>query len=267
MKPTLKPITPSTHSANPPITPSTHSANPPITLPTYPPIPPATHYTLKIPPSILLRSVTFIPKMASITFRCSDTIETSSVFSQLDEVMPACPNIRQGRQARFSELGGLRALYHPYVVEAQFPWGTLPFDMQELIRDHTATSFAVESDFTMRFRFPEVSWANVQYVIRYEFKLMPPDLSTRPEIEVRVTRVLDPAFKQSRVFIESDVSMQEMLVNNFKEIKFSAISGVKLEMRHESGAPLHFVKFVSRENGVEHVFRTPFWSIIERSTI
>ncbi len=119
----------------------------------------------------------------------------------------------------------------------------------------------------MCFRFPEVRWANVWYVIRYEFKLMPRDLSTRPEIEVRVTRVLDPVFKKSCLFIESDVSMQEMLVNNRKEIKFFAISGLKVEMRHESGAPLPFVQFVSTENGVEHVFRTPFWSKIESNTI
>jgi hypothetical protein len=203
--------------------------------------------------------------------------------------MPARPNIRQERQARFSALGGLRALYrvssrfiymhglagmhlssHPYAVEAQFPWNILPFDMQELIRDHTATSFAVDSDFTMCFRFPGGSWANVRYLIRYEFKLMPRDLRTRPEIEVRVTRVLDPAFKQSRLFIESDVSMQEMLMDNHKEIKFSAISGVKVEMRHASGAPVPFVQFVStasQENGAERVFRTPFWSKMERDTI
>jgi hypothetical protein len=164
-------------------------------------------------------------------------------------------------------LAGMHLSSHPYVVQARFPWGTLPFDMQELIRDHTATSFAVESDFTMRFRFPEVSWTNVQYVLRYEFQLMPRELSTRPEIEVRVTRVLDPAFKQSRLFIESDVSMQDMLVNNFKEIKFSAISQVKLEMRHESGEQLPFVQFVSRANGVDRVFRTPFWSAINQNKI
>jgi hypothetical protein len=164
-------------------------------------------------------------------------------------------------------LAGMQLSSDAYVIDSQFPWDTLSFDMQELIRDYTAASFAVESDFKMRFRFPGLSWANVQYVIRYEFKLLPRNLSTSPEIEVRVARFLDPAFKQSRLFLESDVSMQEMLVNNYKEIKFSAISGVKLGMRHESGAPIPFVQFISRENGMEHVFRTPFWSTIERNTI
>ena len=67
-------------------------------------------------------------------------------------------------------LAGMHIMSYPHVVEALFPLDALPFDMQELIRDHTATSFAVESDFTMRFRFPEVSWTNVQYVLRYEFQ-------------------------------------------------------------------------------------------------
>jgi hypothetical protein len=44
---------------------------------------------------------------------------------------------------------------------------------------------------------------------------MPRDFSTRPEFEVTVTRFLDPAFKHSSLFRESDVPMQEMLVNNF----------------------------------------------------
>jgi hypothetical protein len=164
-------------------------------------------------------------------------------------------------------LAGMHNMSYPHVVGARFPLDTLPFDMQELIRDHTATSFAVESDFTMRFRFPEVSWTNVQYVIRYEFQLMPRDLSTRPEIEVRVTRVLDPAFKQSRLFIESDVSMQDILVNNFKEIIFSKVAGVKHDIHHGTGAPVPCVQFVSMETGVENVLRTPFWSAIEQTKI
>lgn len=164
-------------------------------------------------------------------------------------------------------LAGMHLSSHPYGVEARFPWKTLPLDMQELIRDHTATRFAVESDFTMRFRFPEVSWTNVRYVICYEFQLMPRDLNSRPEIEVRVTRVLAPEFKQSRLFIESDVCMQDMLVNNFKEIIFSKVAGVKHDIHHGTGAPVPCVQFVSMETGVENVLRTPFWSVIEQTKI
>lgn len=156
---------------------------------------------------------------------------------------------------------------HPHVVDTLFPLDSLPIDVQEFIRAHTATSFAVESDLTMRFRFPEVSWTNVQYVLRYEFQLMPRDLNSRPEIEVRVTRVLAPAFKQSRLFIESDVSMQEMLVNNFKEVVFCNVSEVKHDIRHGTGAPVPFVQFVSIEKGVQNVLRTPFWSAIEQAKI
>jgi len=164
-------------------------------------------------------------------------------------------------------LADMQLMSYPQVVEARSLLDTLPFDMQELIRDHTATSFAVESDFTMRFRFPGVSWTNVRYVIRYQFQLLPRDLSTRPEIEVRVTRVLDPAFKQSRLFTESDVTMQEMLVSNFKEIIFSKVAGVGHGIHHGTGAPVPCVHFVSMETGVQTVLRTPFWSAIEQSKI
>ena len=162
---------------------------------------------------------------------------------------------------------GLAGGSQPRAVEAQFPWDTLPVDMQELIREHTATSFAVESPFTMRFRFPGVGWAGVPYLIRYEFKLMPRDLSAGPEIEVRVTRALDPAFRQSRLFAESDAPMQEMLVGHYRELRFLGISGAQVEMRHESGSPLPFVHFVSARNGAQRVLKTPCWSRLERSAI
>ena len=57
--------------------------------------------------------------------------------------------------------------------------------------------------------------------------------------------------------------MQEVLVNNFKEISFPSVSAVRLEMRHDR----EFLQFVSRKKTVEHAFRTPFWSRIERHTI
>ncbi len=153
------------------------------------------------------------------------------------------------------------------LIKSQFPWSDLSHDMQELIRDQTGTIFAVESNFTMHLRFPEVGWTNVPYVIRYELLLTPRDLSTSPEIKVTLTRFLNPAFKHSRLFRESDASMQELLVNNFKEITFSSISAVRLEMRHDCAGQFEFIQFVSRKHGVEHAFRTPFWSRIERNTI
>ena len=170
----------------------------------------------------------------------------------------------------------------PRVSESQFAWGDLLPDMlpdlQEKILDHTATSFAVESYYPIHLRFSEVGWTEVPYVARYEFTLMPrkkllstsPEIkftiSASPEIEFTLTRFLDPAFMQSRLFTESEVSMQEMLVNNFmSEETFSSISAVRLEMRSESVGLFQFVQ--TREHATEHVLRTPFWSRVERNTI
>lgn len=95
----------------------------------------------------------------------------------------------------------------PQEIPSQFAWGDLPRDMQDSILDHTATSFAVESYYPIHLRFSEVGWTEVPYVARYEFKLLARDvdLSTSPEIEFTLTRFLDPAFRQSRLFGESDV--------------------------------------------------------------
>lgn len=136
-------------------------------------------------------------------------------------------------------------------------------DMQELIAEHTSARFAVDSDFTMRLRFPQLGWTDVPYVIRYELLLTPRDLSTGPELNVTLTRFLNPAFMHSPLFRESDAAMQELLVKNFKEITFPSVSAVRLETRHDR----EFLQFVSREKTAEHAFRTPFWSTIERDTI
>jgi hypothetical protein len=145
-----------------------------------------------------------------------------------------------------------------------FPFNELPLDVQRHVLAHTATSFTVQSDSTMCFRFPEVSWYNVPYVICYEFKLLPRNFDTQAEMEVRVSRFLKPEFKHSRLFSEVDVSMQEMLVNNFKEITFSSVSAARLELRNRS---LQFIQFISRTHGEEHVYVTPYWSHIERNVI
>jgi len=159
---------------------------------------------------------------------------------------------------------------NPRVIESQFAWGDLLPDMlpdlQEKILEHTATSFAVESYYPIQLRFSEVGWTEVPYVARYEFKLMPRNLSTSPKIEFTLTRVLDPAFMQSRLFLESEVCTQEMLVKNFMfEETFSLLSAVRLEMRSESVGIFRFVQ--TGAHGEEHLFRTPFWSRVERNTI
>lgn len=169
----------------------------------------------------------------------------------------------------------------PQVAPAQFAWGELIGDMQDSILGHTAASFAVESPYPihLRFyddRFSEVCWTEVPYVARYEFKLMPRkllprDLSTSPEIEFTLTRFLDPAFTQSRLFTESDSSTQEMLLKNFMfERTFSMLSAVRLEMRGESVGMFQFVKKDHHQKGAqggEILFGTPFWSRVGRNTI
>jgi len=168
----------------------------------------------------------------------------------------------QGAQA----LTDMEVNSNPHVIESQFAWGDLPSDMWDSILGHTATSFAVESHYPIHLRFSEVGWNEVLYVARYEFKLLPRNLKTSPEIEFTLTRFLDPAFKQARLFIESDFSMQEMLENNFNfKETFSSISAVRLEMRSEGVWLFQFVQ--TSEDGIEHVFKTPFWSRVERNMI
>jgi hypothetical protein len=91
-------------------------------------------------------------------------------------------------------------------------------------------------------------------------------ISASPEIEFTLTRFLDPVFKQSRLFEESDVSMQEMLENYFNfEETFSKITAVGFEMRSESVGLFQFIQ--TTKAGTEHVLKTPFWSRVERNTI
>lgn len=172
---------------------------------------------------------------------------------------------------------------HAKPITSKFPWADLPDDIQTLIGKHTETIFAVESDFTMRIRFPAVGWTTVPYVIRYELLLARRCLrriSERekgPEIQVTISRFLKPAFKHSSLFADSDASMQELLVNNCKEIIFPSISAARLEMRDDCAGnvrddcagqlvwqgPIEFMQFVSRK----HAFKTPFWAKIDRNTI
>jgi hypothetical protein len=175
-------------------------------------------------------------------------------------------------------LTGMQIRSNPHVSESKFDWVELPLDMQGSILDHTLTSFAVESCYPVQLRFSEVGWRLVPYVARYEFTLMPrkkllstsPEtkftISASPEIKFTLTRFLDPVFKQSRLFEESDVSMQEMLENYFNfEETFPMITAVRFEMRSESVGLFQFIQ--TTKEGTEHVLKTPFWSRVERNTI
>lgn len=146
---------------------------------------------------------------------------------------------------------------------SKFPFDNLPPEMQAMIISYTWTSFAVESAFKMRLRLGAASWTDVPYLIRYDLQLPPRCLRKPPEMNVRLTRYLNPAFKHSRLFEESDASIQEMLENNSKQTTFLSICAVRLEMRRHAEGPFEFLQFESRT----HVFRTPYWSRIERSAI
>jgi hypothetical protein len=107
---------------------------------------------------------------------------------------------------------------HSHAVHKKCSWVDLDEDAQQLVRKATATRFAVESPCTMRFRLRNVGWTDVPYVIRYECTLKPRDLDAGPEILIRVTRSLHPAFAHTGLFTDSDASLQETLIANFKEI-------------------------------------------------
>jgi hypothetical protein len=79
--------------------------------------------------------------------------------------------------------------------------------IQELIRDHTAASFAVEHRDDTYVWFPELDSRDVPHIVRYEFKLMRRSLSRGPELEVSISRTLDPAFMQRDDWMEERYEM------------------------------------------------------------
>ena len=144
----------------------------------------------------------------------------------------------------------------------------MPRDLQDLIREHTATVFFVEAESTLRLRLQDAGWTAVPYVIRYEFALAQRDryFNTHPEFEVTISRMLDPSFERSRLFTESDAATQQMLLANHKRVQFSGISAARLEMRRQSAGPCEVAAFVQFVSGA-HAFRTPCWSFLERSAV
>lgn len=150
----------------------------------------------------------------------------------------------------------------------KFPLCELSEELVQLIRDHTQTMFAVESGFNMLLRFPGNGSTVVPYVIRYELLLKKRNLSKTPEIQVTLKRFLNPAFMHSNFFKECDKRTQELLVDHSKEIIFSSVSAVRLEIRHHMpGQFEEFIQFLCIKNATENVCRTPFWCKIERDTI
>ena len=119
----------------------------------------------------------------------------------------------------------------------------------------------------MRFRFRNVGWTDVPYVIRYECKLKPRDFFAVPEMLMRVTRSLHPAFTHASLFMDSDVSLQKTLIAQYKEITISSICAVSIVRRKHCDATPDFIECVTQANGVTRACKTPFWCGIESGAI
>jgi len=144
----------------------------------------------------------------------------------------------------------------------QFRWHDLDRDVHELILDHTAASFAVERRGTEFNDFPEFGMRLVPTITRYEFKLMRRRLSRGPELEVSISRTLDPAFMQRREWIESDIDEQESLAKRWQTTAtFSSISKTIVLLFSEYQGAFKFVR--TTPDGAEEVLDTPFWSKFE----
>jgi len=148
-------------------------------------------------------------------------------------------------------------------------WCDLPNDVQDIICEATASSFLVESTSFLRFRFRNVGWMEVPYLIHYECILKPRQFkggqfSVRPEIEIRVRRTLDAAFTHTNLFIESDISIQKTLLEQFKEIVYFKVYAIKIVRRDATDNFLECVKVV---DGVQKTCIMPFWSKIDQRAI
>jgi hypothetical protein len=154
---------------------------------------------------------------------------------------------------------------HSDSVQTKCPY--LHRDALRLVRAATAAQFTVESPCTMSFRFRNVGWTDVPYVIRYECKLKPRDFNAGPEMLIHVTRSLHPTFAHTNLFKDSDVSLQEMLIANYKEITIPSICAVRLVRREHCDAASDFIECVTQANGVTRACKTQFWSRIEGGAI
>ena len=156
---------------------------------------------------------------------------------------------------------------NPYTVAPprKFDLDNLCKDVQELILDHTAASFAVEHRSSKIAFSAESSGLYVPIVpliTRYDFKLMRRSLSRGPELEVSITRTLDPVVMQRREWIESGIDEQEDFAKRWQNTAtWSSISKtIIVLLTHNKG----YFKFVrTTPDGVEKVLEAPVWSIFE----
>jgi len=110
----------------------------------------------------------------------------------------------------------------------------------------------------------------VPYLIHYECNLKPRQFkagqfSVRPEIEIRVRRTLDAAFMHTNLFIESDISIQKTLLEQFKEIVYSQVCAIKIAGRVFTKD--NFLECVNVVDGVQKTCHLPFWSKIDQRAI
>ena len=118
----------------------------------------------------------------------------------------------------------------------------LPDDLQRLVRKHTAASFVVEGH-----RQEYIGWLgdtnfrHVPVILRYEFKLQR-RLASGPQMQARITRRLDPAYKQTDTYRHAPQYFQDMLENEACKREqvlapFSALR-VKMRTRYRTGIDL-----------------------------
>ena len=147
----------------------------------------------------------------------------------------------------------------------KFDLDKLDEGVQRLILNHTAASFSVEhrsSKIAFRAESPGLHVRIVHLITRYDFKLMRRNLSRDPELEVSITRTLDPAVMQRREWIESGIDEQEYFAKRWQNTAtWSSISKtIIVLLTHNKG----YFKFVrTTPDGVEEVLETPMWSIFE----
>jgi len=175
---------------------------------------------------------------------------------------------------------------HKHTGQSKCPY--LHRDALRLVRAATAAHFAVDAPCAMRFRFRDAGWTDVPYLIRYECTLKPRDFNAGPEMLMRVTRSMNPAFARESLFLDSDVSLQETLVAQYKEITIPSICAVSVARRthcdtHKYGCPAyrgmactrqpgasdcsHYLECVTRVNGVTKVCKLPCWCAIETGVL
>jgi hypothetical protein len=150
---------------------------------------------------------------------------------------------------------------HPYAVEPvpKFDFSVLDEGVLDLMRNHTAVSFAVERiDFDEKERFENFGWRHVPFIVRYEFTRRR-SLSRAGELEIIISKRLHPAFKESREWKESNNKVHQYLEKEYNEtVTFSSISAVEIYSFDEETAIFQFEQ--RTERGPKEVLKAPWWS-------